>query len=135
MQLTPYLTFNGDCARAFRFYEQTLGGTLGMQTHAESPMAGQTPAEWSDRILHARLDVGNAVLMGSDRPPSSVETPAGFAVSLTVDTPDEAERVFAALAEGGRVQMPLQQTFWAARFGMVTDRFAIPWMVNCSQAA
>ena len=132
MQITPYLTFNGNCAEAFRFYAESLGGTIEMMmSHGESPIAAQVPKEWHSAIMHARLKVGDAVLMASDAPPEQGQTPEGFSVSLGVDTPAEAERIFEALAEGGTVRMPLQQTFWAARFGMVVDRFGIPWMVNC----
>lgn len=132
MQIQPYLNFDGQCRQAFTFYQQVLGGVLAtMQTHGESPMAAHTPPEWHDRILHARLVVGEEELMGSDSPPNGHAQPQGFAVSLNIDSAAEAERIFAALAEGGAVQMPLQQTFWAGRFGMVTDRFGVPWMVNC----
>ena len=134
MELTPYLVFNGQCKEAFTFYEQVLGGTLeGMQTHGDSPMAEQTPPEWRERILHARLVVGDQVLMGSDSPPDHYDPPKGFSVSLSVDSAAEADRIFEALAEGGTVQMPIQETFWASRFGMLTDRFGIPWMVNCDR--
>ena len=136
MQIQPYLNFDGRCREAFIFYQQVLGGTIAtMQTHGESPMAAQTPPEWHDRILHARLVVGDQELMGSDSPPHQHATPQGFAVSLNVDSGAEAERVFAALAAGGSVQMPLQATFWAGRFGLLTDQFGVPWMVNCEQPA
>src|SRR5919108_5018005 len=99
MQLNPYLVFNGQCAAAFKFYEQVLGGKIeGMQTHGDSPMAEQTPPEWRDRILHARLVVGDEVLMGSDSPPHHYDQPKGFSVSLSVDNPAEADRIFQALA-------------------------------------
>jgi PhnB protein len=78
--------------------------------------------------------VDNQVLMGSDAPPGRYEAPKGISVSLNVKTPADAERIFNALSENGKVQMPLQQTFWAQRFGMTVDRFGIPWMVNCEQA-
>jgi PhnB protein len=81
--------------------------------------------------MHVRLEVGDSVLMGSDAPPDRYKPPQGFSVNIAVEKPEEAERIFHALAEGGNVGMPLQQTFWAARFGMVVDRFGIPWMVNC----
>ena len=93
------------------------------------------PAEWRNKIMHARLMVGDEVLMGSDAPPDRHEDPKGFSVSLQIKDPTEAERIFHALAESGTVRMPLGQTFWAARFGMCVDRFGIPWMVNCEQAA
>src|SRR5439155_23361729 len=89
------------------------------------------PAEWRKKILHARLVVGDAVLMGGDMPPERYESPKGFSVTIGVTEPTEAERIFKALSENGTVTMSLQQTFWAVRFGMLVDRFGIPWMVNC----
>jgi PhnB protein len=97
-------------------------------------MVEQVPAEWRDKIMHARLIVGDKVLMGSDAPPEHYEGTKGFSVSLGVDSMAEAERMFRALAENGTVRMPLQKTFWAEGFGMLVDRFGIPWMVNCEQA-
>ncbi len=136
MQINAYLVFDGQCKEAFTFYEQVLGGTLEtMQPHGDSPMAEQTPPEWRDRILHARLVVGDQVLMGSDSPPNQYDTPKSFSVSVTVNDPAQADRIFQALAEGGSVQMPIQETFWASRFGMLTDRFGVPWMVNCDHPA
>jgi len=136
MQLNPYLTFNGQCEAAFKFYEQCLGGKIVMMMpHGESPMAEQTPEEWRNKILYAQLTIGDIVLMGSDSPPDYFEKPQGFSVNLQFEDIAEAERVFQALAEGGTVRMPLQETFWAKRFGMFIDRFGIPWMVNCSEAA
>jgi PhnB protein len=133
MDVTPYLTFNHQCREAFEFYARTLGGTIEfIQTHGESPMAAQTPPDWQDAVIHARLRIGDAVLMASDMPPGETSTPQGFSISLGTDDPDEAERVFGALAQDGTVQMPLQQTFWARRFGMLVDRFGTPWMVNCA---
>ena len=85
--------------------------------------------------MHASLSVGDEVLMGSDAPPDRFEASKGISVSLNVKTPAEAERVFAALSDQGQVQMPLQQTFWAARFGMLVDQFGVPWMVNCEAPA
>lgn len=136
MKLNAYLNFNGTCGAAFRFYERCLGGKIEMMmTHGESPMAEQSKPEWRDRIMHARLVIGDAVLMGSDAPPEMFQTPQGFSISISAETPAEAERIFKALSEKANVRMPLQQTFWAARFGMLTDQFGIPWMVNCEQPA
>jgi PhnB protein len=133
MKITPYLQFNGTCAEAFRFYEQCLGGRLVMMMKAgESPMAAQMPPERHDAIMHARIAVGDQLLMGSDAMQSPV-APAGFHVTLGFDDPAEADRVFAALSDGGAVQMPIQETFWALRFGMLVDRFGTPWMVNCEK--
>jgi PhnB protein len=135
MQIQPYLNFDGRCREAFIFYQGVLGGEVTLETHGESPMREHTPPAWHDRILHARLVVGDQELMGSDSPPDQHATPQGFAVSLNFDSAEEAERVFAALAEGGSVQMPLQETFWASRFGMCTDRFGVPWMANYGQGS
>jgi PhnB protein len=134
MQLNSYLFFNGQCEAAFKFYEQCLGGKIdAMLTHAGTPVEGQVPANWRDKIMHARLVVGDAVLMGSDAPPEHFQQPQGFSVALGVDEPAEAERIFNALADKGTVRMPIQQTFWALRFGMLVDRFGIPWMINCEK--
>jgi PhnB protein len=135
MQLNPYLTFNGTCEAAFRFYERCLGGKIeAMIPHEGSPMADRVPPEWRNKIMHARLVVGEEVLMGSDAPPEHYQEPKGFSVTLGINNPTEAERVFNALSEDGTVKMPLQQTFWAVRFGMLVDRFGIPWMINCEKA-
>ena len=132
MQLNPYLVFNGQCEAAFKFYEERLGGKiLVMLTHGSSPMAEQGPPELRNKIMHARLTVGDAVLMGSDSPPDHFEEMKGFYVALNTETPADAERIFHALAENGTVRMPLQETFWAARFGMLVDQFGAPWMINC----
>lgn len=135
MQFVPYLTFNGDCEAAFKFYEQCFRGKIeALLPHAGTPAEGHVPAEWRDKIMHARLVVGDTVLMGSDAPPvpmGGYEQPKGFSVALQIKDPAEADRIFAALAENGTVRMPIQETFWAVRFGMLVDRFGIPWMVNC----
>ena len=135
MQFNPYLVFNGTCAEAFRFYEKVLRGHIDtMSTHGETEARDHVPANWQDKIMHVQMTVGDTILMGSDAPPDHYRTPQGFSVSIQVNDADEADRVFAALAEGGEVRMPIQKTFWAQRFGMLTDRFGIPWMVNCTGA-
>jgi PhnB protein len=135
VQVHPYLNFDGQCAEAFRFYERVLGGRIeAMMTHGESPIAGEVPSEWHDRVLHARLAVGDQVLMASDSPPEQYQKPQGLYVSLQVEKPADAERIFRALAENGTVTMPFEKTFWAAGgFGMLVDRFGTPWMINCDQ--
>lgn len=133
MRVNPYLMFNGECAEAFKFYEQCLGGKLVTSTFGDSPMADQMP-EAHDRIMHASLQVGDTLLMGSDQPSGDSEARGGFSVALQVTDTAEAERLFAALAEGGSVTMPIQETFWSKRFGMLTDRFGIPWFVDCGEA-
>ena len=100
MQLSPYVNFNGQCESAFKFYEQCLGGKIvAMSTYAGSPMAEQVPSEWRDKIIHARLRVGDNLLMGSDSPPGHFEKPQGVSITLGIDDPADAERVFHALAE------------------------------------
>ncbi|MBK9313784.1 MAG: VOC family protein [Acidobacteria bacterium] len=135
MKLNPHLNFNGNCAEAYRFYEQHLGArTLFSITYGASPMAGEFPAEYADKIMHATIEIGDVSVMGADSPPGYYQKPDGFCISLSFDDVAEAERVFNALAENGKVNMPLQQTFWAKKFGMLIDQFGIPWMVNCSEA-
>lgn len=136
MQLNPYLFFNGQCEAAFKFYEKVLGGKIeAMFPHEGTPAAEHVPPEWRKKILHARLVVGDKVLMGSDAPPGRQEEMKGFSVTLGIDDPKEAERIFHALAENGTVRMPIEKTFWAVRFGMLVDQFGTPWMINCEQAA
>lgn len=136
LQINPYLTFAGTCREAFELYEKCLGGKIQMiQTHGESPMAGHVSPEWRDKILHVSMKVGDNILMGSDAPPERYQAPQGIAVSLQLHDPAEADRIFNELSKGGRVDMPIQETFWAARFAMFTDRFGISWMVNCEKPA
>lgn len=134
MKLNPYLSFNGQCEAAFKFYEQCLGGQIeGMMRWGESPMAEQFSPEWRNKIMHAQLTLGDQELMGSDSPPEQFEEPKGFSVLINVEDPAKAEQVFQALVENGTVKMPIQETFWAVRFGMLVDQFGIPWMVNCNK--
>jgi PhnB protein len=130
-KLDTYLFFDGNCAEAMRFYERTLGGKLFMMTHRESPMGAQTPAGSADRIMHARLDLDGRMLMASD---SMVGHPYagmhGFSLSLVYPTVEEARKIFDALADKGKVTMPMQETFWVEVFGMLTDRFGTAWMLN-----
>ncbi len=136
VQLRPYLTFNGQCEEAFRFYEKCLSGKiLFMLTYGDAPMAEQTPTGWRDKIIHTTLTVGDQVLQGVDVLPGHYQKPQGFSLSLNIDAATEVDRIFNALAEGGTVQLPLQETFWAFRFGMLVDRFGTPWMINCGKPA
>jgi PhnB protein len=135
MQASPHLHFKGNCREAFNFYAATLRGRIAFaMTYGESPAASQTPPEVRDQIIHARLEFGDQALMGCDAPRERFQPAQGFNVLLTVQEPAEAERVFVALAREGSISMPFAQTFWAYRFGMCTDRFGIPWMVNCERA-
>lgn len=136
MKLNPYLAFDGQCREAFQFYEKVLGGNIAfMQTIGESPMAAQMPPEAHGRVMHVTLHIGDQVLQGADAPPGQFTKPAGFCVAVHYEDVADGERVFRALAENGKVQMPFQPTFWAKGFGMLIDRFGIPWIVNADQTA
>ena len=132
MQLDPYLMFDGTCEAAFNFYRQCLGGEIVMMSrYGEAPGEGM-PGCNPDHIMHARLEFDGRVLMASDNHPDyPYEGIKGCSMSLNVASIGEAERVFNVLSENGKVSMPLQETFWAVRFGMFEDRFGVPWMVNC----
>ncbi|WP_372875582.1 VOC family protein [Pseudomonas sp.] len=133
MKIHAYLMFDGQCEAAFNFYAKCLGGTLEMMRYADSPEDMELPAEFQQRIMHVCLTVGDQLLMASDTlPQSPYEGIKGCSISLQVDNVPEAESLYAALAEGGSVQMELQQTFWATRFAMLTDRFGVSWMINCT---
>ena len=135
-QLTPYLGFDGQCAEAMRFYADVLGGRIEMSlSYGQSPMAGQFPAEHHARIMHSAIALpGGGKLFAGDRPPGSCSPGAsGFhGIGLTLDYDDVAagEAAFRALAEGGSVSMPMAPSFWVERFGMLTDRYGVGWIVN-----
>ena len=132
MQINPYLVFNGNCEDAFNFYARCLRVQLAsVQRFGETPGCEGMPPSHRDKIMHARLQAGDQVLMGSDNHPEHpYEGVKGCSIALSVDEPDEADRIFNELSEGGTVLMPMQETFWAKRFGMLTDRFGVPWMIN-----
>jgi PhnB protein len=132
MMLNPYLFYDSNCEAAFKFYEKTLGGKIEMMLrNEEGPPEMASPPERKHKIMHARMSIGNQVLMASDAPPDHFHKPQGFSVSLTVGDPVEAEHKFKALSEGGSVNMPFGKTFFSKGFGMCVDQFGIPWMVNC----
>jgi len=132
LKINPYLTFNGNCRQAFEYYERVLGGTIEMlQTHGESPICNEIPADMHHLVIHARLNLGDTVLMGSDAPADRYQPAQGISVTLNVDKPDAAMRIFDALADNGTVLMPMDKTFWAQKFGMLADQFGIQWMINC----
>jgi PhnB protein len=136
MELNTQLMFKGDCEAAFKTYEQCLGGKIEfMMKFGESPMAAQTPAEWHQKVMHARVTVCGEDITGSDATPEQYVKPQGFAMQLNLGDASEADRIFGVLADHGTVQMPLQETFWALRFGVLVDRFGVPWAINCEKAA
>jgi PhnB protein len=128
MRMNTYVNFAGTCAEAFRFYEKHLGGKIGMMmTHGEAPDQSKVKPEWKDAVLHARISLGGTELMGADIP--NAQSMRSAYLSLGVDSDTEAERIFSALSDGGKVFMPMEETFFATRFGQVQDRFGISWMI------
>lgn len=126
--METYVNFAGKCAEAFRFYEEHLGAKIGMMmTHAQAPEPTKVSADWKDAVLHARISIGGAELMGADIP--NAQPMRSAYLSLSVESDAEAERIFAALSDGGRILMSMQETFFATRFGQVQDRFGINWMI------
>ena len=134
MRLSTHLHFEGQCEEAFRFYSELLGGKITfMARFSDTPAALEVPESYRPKIMHATMELGGGLVMGADAPPGRYEKPQGFAVALHYKDVAEAERIFRALAEGGDVRMPFMKTFWSPGFGMVTDRFGTPWMVNCEE--
>ena len=134
MNLDIYVNYRGNCEEAFRFYEAHLGGAnLSIRRHDEAPPSSNIPEDWRSKVMHARIEIGGTVLMGADVP---VAEPMRSAyLSLSVDTPEEAERVYALLAQGGEIFMKLEETFFATRFAMLRDRFGTSWMLMSQRRA
>src|ERR1700682_739833 len=134
MQVQPYLVFEGRCEEAIEFYKKALGAKVEMlmrfKDAPERPPAGECAPNADDKIMHATLKIGEATVMASDGRMQGKPGFQGFALSVDMKTKQEAERTFRALSEGGQVQMPLGKTFFADSFGMVADRFGVPWMVT-----
>jgi len=136
VQLYPYLTFDGHCEAAFKFYEECLRGrTIFMVTYENTPMDLQAPPDWRKKISHATFALAEFMFYGADALPGHYQKPQGFALQLNLSNAVEAERIFNALAKNGIVQMPLQETFWALRFGVLVDQFGIQWHINCEKPA
>jgi PhnB protein len=134
MKIIPYLSYSGNCAEAFKFYETAAGGKIEMiMTYGQAPPGSPVPPNMSDKVMHASMTIGDAAIMGSDAPVQFASTPAGFSVSINLDNPEEADRLYAALSEGGTIKLPITETFWAQRFAMFIDKFSIPWMINCAK--
>jgi PhnB protein len=132
MKIETYIFFTDQCAEAMKFYAKALGGKIeAMMTYGEAPPGPYNTPDMANKVIHARLVVGDAVLMASDGP--EAESRKGFAVTLQADTVAEADRLFDALSEGATITMPIGETFFSKRFGMLIDRFGTPWMVNCVQ--
>lgn len=134
MRLNPHLTFNGQCEAAFKFYEDCLGGRITwMMKNRETPSFEPISPDWGEKIAHATIAIGEEHITGGDSLPECYQRPQGFSLLLCVDSVEEAERIFERLSEHGMVQMPLGETFWALRFGMVADQFGAPWTINCGK--
>lgn len=131
VRISPHLCFDGQCREAMTFYQSILGGALQtMLSYGESPMASSVDPQWHDRIVHATLVLEQIELTGVDMPPGAYQRPRGFFVTLTIEGLDRAAQVFDSLAEGGEIHLPLRPTFWSPGFGVLVDRFGIPWEVN-----
>lgn len=134
MRISPHLCFDGQCRPAFLNYQQLFGGTLTTLTYGESPMAPDVDPQWHDHVVHATLRSDDVESAGADLLPDDYRKPQGVFVLLTAEDTAEAERIFSSLAAGGEVQLPFQQTFWSAGFGVLVDRFGVPWEINSAQA-
>jgi PhnB protein len=134
MQVQVYLFFDGRCEEAIEFYKKTVGAEVMMlmrfKDSPEPPQPGMIPPGSEDKVMHTSLRIGDTMVMASDGRCEGSTSFQGFSLSLTVADEAEADRVFAALAEGGQIQMPLTETFWSPRFGMLSDRFGVGWMVS-----
>lgn len=130
MRIHPYLNFSGDCREAMTFYQSVLGGELEMNAHKDTPAAEHVPAEMQDKIMHAALKFDEGQIMASDAPMATANNFSGVYVSLHPKSVEEADKMFSGLKQGGTVEMELEETFWAKRFGMVVDKFGVKWMIN-----
>ena len=129
-----YLFFNGECEAAFRTYEKHLGGSdVMLMRYGGTPGEAMVPADWKDKVMHGSMRLGDVTLLASDAPPGRYDRPQGFRVNLALETVEDAQRAFAALADGGTVEMALEKSFFAPAFGQLRDRFAIPWQVMVDQ--
>jgi len=134
MKLNPYLNFPGTCEEAMSTYAKVLGGDIvAMLAYGDMPGENPIPDDMRKKIAHARLIIGDQVLMASDAGPDRYKPMQGISVTLNIPEPDEADRVFNALADRGTIEMPLSETFWAHKFGVLADRFGTRWMVNCEK--
>jgi PhnB protein len=130
MKVDIYLNFGGNCREAFEFYAEHLGAKVtSIATHAQAPGGGAGGPHWSEKVLHARIEIGGAVVMGADIPSPPFEPIRSAYLSMSVDTIEEAERMYALLSEGGQVYMKMEETFFAHRFAMLRDRFGTSWMI------
>ena len=137
MKVIPYLFFNGTCEEAFKFYAKVLGAKIdAMLPYSDMPGNEKTPPAFMGKIMHARMSIGDQIIMASDAGPGHYNKPQGFDVNLSVEKPEEADRLFKELSENAEaISMPIGETFWALRFGALVDKFGTPWMINCEKEA
>lgn len=133
MRIIPYLSFNGNCREAFEFYREVLDAKdFNIITHGETPAGEHVSAGWQDKVINAYLKSDQAEIMGADTPPEMGQsTMQGITISIQLEDEARAKRIFDAFAADGSIYMPFERTFWARKFGMVTDRYGTPWMINC----
>jgi PhnB protein len=130
MKLHTYLNYGGNCEQAFHFYEQHLGGKITvMMTHSQQPDPSNVPPDWKNAILYARMTIGETEVMGNDVPPERFQPMRSVYLSLSVDSAEEAENIYAVLSDGGQIFMQMQETFFAVRFAMLRDKFGTSWMI------
>jgi len=130
VKLFTYLNYGGNCAQAFRFYEEHLGGKITMLvTHGQQPNPESVPPGWKDAVLHARIAIGETEIFGADVPPERFQPMRSAYLTLLLGSNEEAERIYALLSAGGQIFMPMEETFFAHRFAMLRDRFGTSWML------
>ena len=135
MKLYTYLNYGGNCREAFEFYAAHLGGKItSIAVHGDQPSPGNAPPDWKNKVLHARLEVGETILMGADIPPDRFQPMRSAYLTLLLDSPEEAERVYALLSADGQIFMKMEETFYATRFAMLRDRFGTSWMLMHEKA-
>ena len=136
MKLYTYLNYGGNCRQAFEFYAEHLGGRItSLTTHGEQPGASNVPADWRHAVLHARIELGDTVVMGADIPPDRFQPMRSAYLTLMLDSVEDAERIYALLTDGGQIFMPMEETFFAHRFAMLRDRFGTSWMLLHERSA
>jgi PhnB protein len=134
MKLYTYLNYGGNCRQAFEFYAQHLGGRITfITTHGEQPQPQAVPADWKEKVLHARMNLGDTELLGADIPPDRFKPMRSAYLTLMLDAPEEAERIYTLLVDGGEIFMKMEETFFARRFAMLRDRFGTSWMLLCER--
>ena len=130
MKLYTYLNYGGNCRQAFEFYVEQLGGRITeITTHGETGDPDSIPSDWKNAIVHARMELGETILMGADIPPDRFQPMRSEYLTLMLDSVEDAERIYAILKDGGQIFMPMEETFFARRFAMLRDRFGTSWML------